>query len=99
VIRGHRTEEILPLLRDSGIVATPVHGVRGARDAPGIREHLTRTALPDGRELRLPPTAVETGRKEFALAPRYAEHTRRILEETGLEDAEIDDLTRRGVVH
>jgi crotonobetainyl-CoA:carnitine CoA-transferase CaiB-like acyl-CoA transferase len=99
VIRAHRTEEALALLRDSGIVASPVHGVGEARDTPGIREHLTHTALPDGREVRLPPAAVETGRREFPLAPRYGEHTRRILEETGLEETEIEDLTRGGVVH
>jgi crotonobetainyl-CoA:carnitine CoA-transferase CaiB-like acyl-CoA transferase len=99
VIRAHRTEEVLALLRDSGIVASPVHGVGEARDAPGIREHLTHTALPDGRDVRLPPAAVETGRREFPLAPRYGEHTLRILEETGLEETEIEDLTRGGVVH
>jgi len=99
VIRAHRTQEALALLRDSGIVASPVHGVGEARDTLGIREHLTHTALPDGREVRLPPAAVETGRREFPLAPRYGEHTRTILVETGLEETEIDDLTRGGVVH
>jgi crotonobetainyl-CoA:carnitine CoA-transferase CaiB-like acyl-CoA transferase len=64
----------------------------------GVREHLTRTTLPDGRQVRLPPAAVETGRREFPLAPRYAEHTRKILEETGLEESAIDDLVREGVV-
>jgi crotonobetainyl-CoA:carnitine CoA-transferase CaiB-like acyl-CoA transferase len=42
---------------------------------------------------------VETGRTEFPLSPRYGEHTAAVLQEAGLERAEIDDLVRRGVVH
>jgi crotonobetainyl-CoA:carnitine CoA-transferase CaiB-like acyl-CoA transferase len=97
-IRGHRTEELLILLRQSGLVVAPVNPVSVVRDTQGVREHLTRTTLPDGRQVRLPPAAVETGRREFSLAPRYAEHTRKILEETGLEASSIDDLVREGVV-
>jgi crotonobetainyl-CoA:carnitine CoA-transferase CaiB-like acyl-CoA transferase len=99
VLRAHGTVELLPLLHEGGLVASAVHNVEQVRDLPGIREHLTRTVLPDGRELRLPPTAVETGRTEFPLAPRYGEHTREILRETGLAESEIDDLKGRGVVH
>jgi crotonobetainyl-CoA:carnitine CoA-transferase CaiB-like acyl-CoA transferase len=97
-IRGHRTEELVVLLRQSGLVVAPVNPVSVVRDMQGVREHLTRTTLPDGRQVRLPPAAVETGRREFPLAPRYAEHTRKILEETGLEESAIDDLVREGVV-
>jgi len=99
LLRTHTTEDLLPQLHGAGLVASPVRTVGEVRDLPGIREHLTRTTLPDGRELRLPPAAVETGRKEFPLAPRYAEHSEAILREAGLESAEIDDLLRRGVVH
>jgi crotonobetainyl-CoA:carnitine CoA-transferase CaiB-like acyl-CoA transferase len=99
VVRAHRTEELLSLLGDSGIVVSPVHTVEQARDLTGIREHLTRTTLPDGRGLRLPPAAVDAGRTDFPLAPRYGEHTREILREAGLENSEIDGLERRGVVH
>jgi crotonobetainyl-CoA:carnitine CoA-transferase CaiB-like acyl-CoA transferase len=65
---------------------------------PGVAEHLTRSRLPDGRELRLPPAAVEAEQREFPLSPRYGEHTRTVLEETGFDGAEIDDLFGRGVV-
>ena len=99
VVRAHRSEELLPLLQGAGIVACPVNSIGELRELPGIREHLTATRLPDGRTVRLPPTAVETESREYSLAPRYGEHTREVLEETGLAGDEIDDLMRRGVVH
>ena len=76
-----------------------VNAVSAVREMPGIREYLTRTQLPDGRDVRLPPAAVETERRTLSLAPRYGEHTRKILEEAGLEHSEIAGLARRGVVH
>jgi len=64
-----------------------------------LKQHLTHTVLPGGREVRLPPTAVETARKEMSLAPKYGEHTRAVLGAAGLDWAEIDDLQKRGIIH
>jgi crotonobetainyl-CoA:carnitine CoA-transferase CaiB-like acyl-CoA transferase len=99
IVRRHTASELLPLMHKAALVATPINDIAEVRRAPGVREYLTRTALPDGREVRLPPAAVETGRSEYSLSPRYGEHTREILEEIGLTSAEIEDLTRKGVVH
>jgi crotonobetainyl-CoA:carnitine CoA-transferase CaiB-like acyl-CoA transferase len=98
VLAACPTAEVFPELRDAGLVVTPVNGIPDVRELHGIREHLTRTELPDGREVRLPPAAVETGRREFGLAPRYGEHTASVLAEAGLGEAEIEDLAGRGVV-
>ena len=92
------TAELLASLLEAGIVASSVNALADVRAMPGVAEHLTRSRLPDGGELRLPPAAVETGRREFRLSPRYGEHTRSVLEETGFDGAEIDDLFGRGVV-
>lgn len=99
VARRHPTADLLRLLGGAGLVAAPVNPVSAVRELAGIREHLTRTTLPDGREIRLPPAAVADGPRELPLAPRYGEHTRMILEEAGLEASEIDGLVERGVVH
>ena len=86
-IRTQRTDELLALLRQSGIVVAPVNPVSVVREMPGVREHLTRTTLPDGRQVRLPPAAVETGHAGVSLSPRATGSTpaRSVLEETGLE--------------
>jgi crotonobetainyl-CoA:carnitine CoA-transferase CaiB-like acyl-CoA transferase len=99
LIRRHRTEELLDLLRKAGLVVAPVNSLSAVREMSGVREHLIRTTLPDGREVRLPPAAVATERREFSLAPRYGEHSRKVLEEARLAPSEIDDLIKQGVVH
>jgi crotonobetainyl-CoA:carnitine CoA-transferase CaiB-like acyl-CoA transferase len=98
ICAGETTETLLGVLQPAGLVAAPVNSIADVRDLPGVREHLTRTTLPDGRAVRLPPTAVETPVQSFSLAPRYGEHTRAVLGEVGLGDGEIDDLVGRGVV-
>ncbi len=97
ILKTHSTAEILPTLQQAGLVSTPVSTIGDVRDLPGVSEYLTRTRLPDGSEVRLPPTAVETGREEFSLSPCYAEHTRGVLGEVGLSEGEIDDLVAKGV--
>ncbi len=97
-LRERTTADLLALFRGAGLVASPVLSVADVRELPGVREHLTRTRLPDGTEVRLPPAAVETGRREFPLSPRYGEHTESVLEEVGLTLDEIADLAERGVI-
>ncbi|MCP4898945.1 MAG: CoA transferase [bacterium] len=98
ICRAHPTAELLPTLAAAGLVVTPVNSIAEVRESSGVREHLTRTTLPDGGQLRLPPTAVDTGKDEFALSPRYGEHTRQILNEARLSEDQIDSLLERGVV-
>jgi crotonobetainyl-CoA:carnitine CoA-transferase CaiB-like acyl-CoA transferase len=98
IIGSHTTAELLPMLAADGLVVTPVNSIAEARETPGVREHLTRTQMPDGRQVRLPPTAVETGCDQLRLAPAYGEHTRQVLIEVGVNEAEIDDLVEQGVV-
>lgn len=99
IIRTRTTSELVPMLQKLGIVAMPVNTIADVRKTDGVREYLTRTSLPGGEEVLLPPTAVETGRTEFRLSPRYGEHTTAVLAEAGVDDDEIDDLRQRGIVH
>ena len=98
VVRTRPTADLLDALRAAGLVVSPVHSIADVRELPGVKEHLTSTELPDGRRVRLPPTAVDTERQRFTLSPKYGEHTRTVLEEAGISPEEIGGLFDRGVV-
>jgi len=79
---------------------TRINTLADAACLEAIDRRLNRTALPGGRMVRLPPSAVDlpSTPREFAPPPRYAEHTRTILAEAGLAAGAIDLLFAGGVV-
>ena len=57
--------------------------------------------FPNGKRAKLPRLPIEIGNHDFGLrrqAPAIGEHTAEILGELGLAPAEIEALTRRGVI-
>ena len=70
------------------------------RELPQLRDRLTRTAMPDGQRVRMQPMAVDLPQatREFGFPPKYGEHTRCVLAEAGLGDAEVAALYGAGVV-
>ena len=77
-----------------------VHDVYQVAELDAIKTKLTRTRMPDGTRINLQPLPVDLpeGARELSFAPRYGQHSRAILEEVGLADAEIDALQESGVV-
>ncbi|TAK40843.1 MAG: CoA transferase, partial [Betaproteobacteria bacterium] len=83
VTRQHSVEDLLAELSAASIPATRIFDVRQVRELPQLGAHLTRTALPDGRRVRMQPMAVEVpgSHAELAFAPKYGADTRRVLGE------------------
>jgi crotonobetainyl-CoA:carnitine CoA-transferase CaiB-like acyl-CoA transferase len=79
---------------------TAINTLAAAAELEAVSRRLNRTALPDGRSVRLPPAAVDLPEtpRAFAAPPRYAEHTRKILAEAGFAAAEIEALFAEGAV-
>jgi crotonobetainyl-CoA:carnitine CoA-transferase CaiB-like acyl-CoA transferase len=62
---------------------------------------LVDVTLPGGIRTKLPRLPIEIGGERPGLyreAPRIGEHTREILEDAGMSEAEIDALERQGVI-
>jgi crotonobetainyl-CoA:carnitine CoA-transferase CaiB-like acyl-CoA transferase len=93
-------DQVLAELRTATIPATRILDIRQVRELPALAGRLTRTRLPDGRAVRLPPMAVEVpgAGTEWALAPRYGEHTDAVLAEAGVAKEEILSLRGEGIV-
>jgi len=96
----HTADQILADLRGAVIPATRINDIRQVCELAPLRDKLTRTALPGGHSVRLPPMAVDLPQAglEFAFAPSYGEHTRSVLAEAGLRASDIAALYDAGVV-
>lgn len=98
LIRARRTDELLAALRAAGVPASPVNDVAAVAEAEqtralGILQELA------GRRTVAPPLSVDGERVRFrSPPPLLGEHSRAVLAEAGLADAEIDELVREGVV-
>jgi itaconate CoA-transferase len=100
VTRQHTAEAVLADLRAATIPATRIHDVRQTRELPALRDKLTRTVMPDGRTLHMPPMAVDVPSAVATLdfAPKYGQQTASVLAEAGLDSGEIQSLYDAGVV-
>ena len=100
VTRAHAAEEILADLRSATIPATRILDIRQVRELPQFAGKLTRTVLPDGKVVRMPPLAVdlEGARTELPFPPKYGADTTRVLGEAGVSASELEGLLAAGVV-
>ena len=100
VTAQHPADVLLADLAAATIPATRIHDIRQVRELPQLIDKLTRTTLPDGRVVHMPPLAVDQqgAKTELGFAPKYGEHTRSVLAEAGLAAGEIEALHAAGVV-
>ena len=100
VSRQHGAAEILEDLRSATIPATRIHDIRQVRELEPLRDRLTQTTLPDGREVSMQPMAVDIdgAQGKLAFAPKYGQHTRSVLAQAGLVNDEVQALYSAGVV-
>ena len=95
--------ELMQQLEKSGLPFAPITRPEDLFDDEHLKasDGLLEMELPDGQTTRLPAMPVElSGRRlgKFRNPPRSGEHTRDVLLEAGLSDAEIGALLERGIV-
>ncbi len=77
-----------------------INDIRQVRVLEALSGKLTTTRTPDGKLIHMQPMAVdsESARSELDFPAKYGQHTRQILAETGLNEAEITSLADAGVI-
>jgi len=93
-------DELVGELRAATIPHARINGVAAVRELEALRGRLTATTLPDGKRVRMQPMAVDLpgAPREFSFPPKYGEHTRAVLREAGVSEAECRSLAAAGVV-
>lgn len=99
----HPAAEIARALAAAQIPHAPITPIEKVMDLDFLKDALLSTTTPDGKRVRLPPPAVATDwleehHGEVPFAPAYGGNTNALLEEIGLEHADIERLRTRGVV-
>jgi crotonobetainyl-CoA:carnitine CoA-transferase CaiB-like acyl-CoA transferase len=93
------SDEILADLRAATIPATRIFDIRQVRELPQLRDKLTTTTAPDGRQIHMQPLAVDNPGTATAMSfpPKYGADTRRLLSEAGYAATDVDGLIGAGV--
>lgn len=101
VTSRYPTAEIAADFRRATIPHAPIHDIPAVRALPAIASRLTRTRMPDGRHVRMQPRAVDWpgAPDELHFPARYGEHTYAVLREAGMGAAEIERLSKNGIVY
>lgn len=95
----HKREDIALALMKAGVPAAPVLTVPEAFSHPHIAERGMVLSGPEGyRGVANPIKLGRTPARLERIPPRFAEHNREVLRETGFTDAEIDALIQGRVL-
>lgn len=103
ITQNYLTKDVAEVLADAAIPHSPITPIEDVPDLPFVSSKALKTTAPDGRDVRLPPPAVQTEfldtlKGEIPFAPSYGQHTEAILLEAGLSPPEIASLKEKKVV-
>jgi crotonobetainyl-CoA:carnitine CoA-transferase CaiB-like acyl-CoA transferase len=99
----HRKAELLAILERIGVPFAPVATTEDLFDDPHLNSggRLLEVELEGGLRTRVPRLPIEIGTHDLGLRrqpPQTGAHTREVLAELGLTEAELDALEARGII-
>lgn len=103
ITKTYPSAEVTRVLSQAAIPHSPITPIEEVADLPFVASTALKTTTPDGRNVRLPPPAVDTDHLKnidltLPFAPAYGENTDSLLDEIGMSPSEIFSLRERGVV-
>lgn len=100
IMAEHSTDELLGDLAGAQIPHAPINTIADVIAMPALKRVLTRTQAPDGRTIRMQPTAVniEGQSGDMAFPPKYGADTDRVLAEAGYGAEDLAALRAGGII-
>jgi crotonobetainyl-CoA:carnitine CoA-transferase CaiB-like acyl-CoA transferase len=103
VVADHTTDELVALMREHDVPATPINDMTEVYDLPQIRARGMRASVehPSYGEVEMPGSPMQFSRTPASVRdppPLLGEHTDAVLAEAGYTEAEIEALRERDVV-
>ena len=92
------SSEIMADLQSAKIPHAPIQTIPQVAAMEAVASRLTATTMPDGQKLRMQPLAVDGAQRELGFAPKYSEHTGKILQEIGYSAGHIGELAEQGII-
>ena len=102
-VADHTTDELVALMHDHGVPATPINDMTEVYDLPQIRARGMRASVehPVYGEVEMPGSPMQFSRTPASVRdapPLLGEHTDAVLAEAGYTEREIEALRERDVV-
>ncbi len=103
LISPYDAERVAEVLEDASVPHSRITPIEEVPDLPFVKKSALQTVAPDGRVIRLPPSAVpvehlETIGRTLPFPPAYGEDTDAVLTEAGFSADELESLRARGVI-
>ncbi|MCX7170749.1 MAG: CoA transferase [Proteobacteria bacterium] len=94
------TAELSADFRRATIPHAPIQDIPAVRDMAALRDKLTTTRTPSGKQVRMQPAAVDIAGapSDFSFPAKYAQHTLALLREAGYAEEECLRLREQGIV-
>lgn len=100
IMAGYTTRDMLADLAAAQIPHAPINTITDVINMEALAGALTRTTAPDGRTVRMQPTAVQIEGQSGAMSfpPKYGAHTEAVLAEAGYGAEDLAAFRAGGII-
>ncbi|MBI5921196.1 MAG: CoA transferase [Betaproteobacteria bacterium] len=100
VTKNFTTEALSAEFRRATIPHAPIQDIPAVRDMAALRDKLTTTRTPAGKQIRMQPAAVDIAEApgDFPFPAKYGQHTLALLREAGYAEEDCRRLREQGII-
>ena len=102
-LENYSTAEFIKVCLENNLAVAPVNSVKQVGELDFVRKLMVKTRLPDGREIELFPSPMNTEylsehHNMLTCAPKLGEHNHKVLSEIGYSEKDVEDLKEVSII-